>query len=204
MKTIVPRFAGDRSLDSPNYGISYAGFSYRDNNAFSKGIVLFTREEYEGILPSHSFIVTGKDTIVEATFPVVREYPLHKLIDDPHVIVFFKKPRGLDEEKISIIFSQAQSHLGKKYDTSLIASFIYRALFFRVFGRIPYFRRSPSLFDTPSQLICSELLGEVLNCIPEYTNLFPLSELHPSKMTPKDLFRSEIFTGWSFDDNTDS
>lgn len=197
MKTIKPRYAGDRVLD-PNYGPGWIGFSYRDNNIISQGIAFFTREEYEGIVPSHAFIVRDKDTIIEATLPEVKTTPIKKYFDDPHVVVFFKKPVDLIPQGSSDIVFQAMLHVGREYDTSLFGYYLLRTVL-RLLGKWEPFKDKPAWFDSPDQWICSELVAYCLKAIEKYANLFPLSEYHPSKVDPLMLFRSEIFKEWSFD-----
>jgi hypothetical protein len=199
MKTLEPRYNRDRAID-PNYGPGMIGFSYRDNNVFSKGIAWFTREEYAGIAPSHAFIVRDKHKLIEAHFPEVREAELSEYFDDPHVVVFFKKPVDLTQTEVDIILFNAVLHLGRKYDASSFGYFFWRKLL-RLLGHFEPNKDKPSWCDSPEEWVCSELASHCLKMVPKYANLFPLSEYHPSKIDPLMLFRSEeLFEPWSFDD----
>lgn len=198
MKTVKPRYIEDRDLN-PNYGPGYIGFSYTDNNIVSQGIAMFTREEYDGIVPSHCFMVKDKNTIVEAFFPYVREHSVHDYIEDPHKIVFFKKPNGLTDKEKDMILFVAVLQIGHKYDTSLFGYFLLRWLLRRL-GRWEPFKDKPAWGDSPEEWVCSELIAHCLKQIDKYSNLFPLSDYHPSKIDPLMLFRSEIFKDWNFDE----
>jgi hypothetical protein len=197
MKTLEPRYNRDRAID-PNYGPGYIGFSYRDNNIFSKGIAIFEREEYSGIVPSHSFIVRDKHKIIEAELTGVCESDVSKYFDDPRIVVFFKKPKDLTMDDVSIILFNAVLHLGRKYDVSLFWYFVLRKAL-RLLGRFEPYKNQPSWFDSPGEWICSELVAYCLKMVPKYANLFPLSEYHPSKIDPLMLFRSdELFEPWRY------
>ena len=196
MKTVEPRYVGDRAVD-PNYGPGWIGFSYRDNNVISKGIAFFTREEYEGIVPSHAFIVRDKQTIIEATWPEVKITDISHYFDDPHVVVFFKKPVDLTPKDISDLVFNATFHIGRKYDTTVFGYFVFRYIL-RLLGKLEPYKDKPAWGDTPEKWVCSELVAYCLKAIDKYANLFPLSEYHPSKVDPLMLFRSEIFKEWSF------
>lgn len=197
MRTIKPRYAGDREIN-PNYGPAWVGFSYTDNNIVSQGIAFFTRAEYEGIVPSHCFIVKDKNTIVEAFFPYVREHSIHDYLDDPHKIVFFKKPKDLTDKDINTILFLAILQVGHKYDTPLFGYFLLR-YFLRLLGRFEPNKDKPAWGDTLEGWVCSELVAYCLKTIDKYTNLFPLSEYHTSKVDPLMLMRSEIFEEMEFD-----
>jgi hypothetical protein len=198
MKTLEPRYSRDRAID-PNYGPGMIGFSYRDQSVVSVGIAWFTREEYDGIVPSHVFIVRDKNKLVEAHFPEVREADLREYFDDPHRVVFFKKPKELTGAEADAIVFQAILHLGRKYDAGLYIYFIIRKLL-RLLGRFEPNKDKPSWFDMSDRFICSELVSYCLRMVPKYANLFPLSEYHPSKIDPLMLFRSdELFSPWRFD-----
>lgn len=201
MKSVTPRYQYARTLD-PNYGPGWVGFSYRDNDVFSKGIAWFTREEYEGIVPSHTFIVQDEKTIIEAAGGKVRVYPIQNYFNDPHIIVFFKKPRNYDKNRAYTIIRRAAAKVDKTYDYSLFFYFISHFLFLDyIEKKFPCLRKRPSFFDSANKFICSEVVADSLNQIPEYSNLFPLSEYHISKIDPFKLFRSEIFNTWRFEEN---
>jgi len=191
--TVIPKY---KSKGVPgNYGASYIGYSYKDNSLISFGVSLFTRMEYEyGITPSHSFYVVDEKSIIEATGLGVRFTPIDKYFDDPHYAVFFRKPRNLNPYKIAVMTDWLSKQVGKSYDFKLLASF------FIWVESLPFLRKYPSIFDTPSHFLCSELIAEALNKVPDYSASPPLSTFHTSKITPNQLFRAEaIFDPWTFD-----
>jgi hypothetical protein len=196
MKTVKPIFK-HRGVDG-NYNSGYVGFSYRSTNLVSRGIAIFTRGEYKGIVPSHAFYVVDSKKIIEATGEGVHYTDINHYFDDPSIIVFFRRPRGLDSEKVRIMTEYADSIVGREYDYGLITHFVLRYLLIDRLQNLPWLRKKPSLFDTPQNFICSEAVASILNQIPEYSNLLPLSEYHSSKIDPLQLFRGDIFEPWGF------
>jgi len=178
-----------------NYAPAYVGFSLRDNNIFSKGVCLLTADEADVIKVSHTFIVVDKNRIIEASTHGVVYTDINRYFDDPHVLVFFKKPKNLNVYMVSRIISRAESHLGKQYDYSLILFYL------TYFERLGFLRKYPSIFNNPSSFLCSELVADALSQVKEFSNLFPLSDYHVSKISPMDLFKSPIFKEWKFIDD---
>lgn len=192
MKAYKPVY-GSRSHRG-NYKAGYCGFSYRDNSLVSIGISLFTREEEETIVPSHAFIIVDEYILIEATGRGVRFEDPNRYFKDPHCLVFFKKPVGLDSYKTQLILDEALNHLGEPYDYALFISFLFKL------ERSRWLRKLPALFNRKNAQVCSELVAGGLNKVPEYQKLEPLKSYHPSKLTPADLFRSkELFEEWDFD-----
>lgn len=197
MKTVKPRYIEDRDLN-PNYGPGYIGFSYTDNNIVSQGIAFFTREEYEGIVPSHCFVVKDRTTLIEATFPYVREHSLQDYFDNPHKIVFFKKPEGLTRHEADAILFMATMQLGRSYDASLFGYFLVRWVL-RSLGSWEPFKDKPAWGNSLEEWVCSELASYSLRAVNRYKDMYPLNTYHPSKIDPLMLFRSELFKEWRFD-----
>ena len=193
METIRPKFS--YLGPNANYGPGYIGFLFRDNNIFSKGIAYFQRNEIDDTKISHSFIVRDEDVIIEATIHGVRYWPISKYINDPHIAVVFKKPISLDSAKSTRIVTRAELHIGQKYDTSLFLYFI-KKYFIDLFCDNPRLDRRASIFDSPNEWICSELVADALTI--DYSSFDPLNRLHPSKIDPITLFNSEIFKEWKF------
>jgi hypothetical protein len=160
---------------------------------------MFTREEYDGIVPSHAFIVRDKYKLIEARMPKVRIADLSEYFDDPNIVVFFKKPKDLTAAEADMLIFNAILHIGREYDASAFGYFFWRKLL-RLLGRFEPNKDKPSWFDSPEEFVCSELVSHCLRMVPKYANLLPLSEYHPSKIDPLMLFRSEIFEDWRFDD----
>jgi hypothetical protein len=192
---IVPPKYKSKGEDG-NYSAGYVGFSYKDNSIVSFSISIFTRMEYEfGVVPSHAFYVVDEKSIIEATGLGVRFTQIEHYFEDPHYIVFFRKPRNLNPYKVAVMTDWLFKQVGKEYDFKLLASF------FIWIESLPFLRKYPSIFNTPSNFLCSELVAEALNKIPEFSAAPPLSTYHTSKITPNQLFHSEsIFEPWKFDE----
>lgn len=188
------RFKGRDGIG--NYGAGYIGFSMRDTNFVSQGIVFFTKEEEPTIKVSHSFYVVDAHTIIEAEAEGVVMSDPKKYFDDPHIHTFFKKPRNLNPDYVRIMTEYAYSLVGKPYDWGLFANFLYQWVATKL--HIPLSKKSPPLLDNPNGLMCSEVSSSTLNQILEYSNLDPLSEWHPARISPLKLFPSPIFDPWSF------
>jgi hypothetical protein len=151
--------------------------------------------EFEyGVVPSHAFYVVDEKTIIEATGLGVRVTNIEKYFDDPHYAVFFRKPRNLNPYKMAVMTDWLHKQVGKEYDFKLIMGFLF------MIESLPFLRKFPSIFDTPSDFVCSELISEALNKVPEFSLAPPLSSYHISKITPNMLFRSDaIFEPWTFE-----
>jgi hypothetical protein len=202
MKTVKPIYQAERYKRrgeiNGNYGPGYIGFSYRDNNVISEGIAYFTEEEAKDIKVSHSFYVVDQETIIEAEFTGVIMSDPKKYFDNPHAIVFFKKPIHLFNSYITVMSEYALSLVGKPYDYGLFINFLYQWFVTKILRReIP--KKDPPLLDNPNGFMCSEVSASTLNRIPEYSNLFPLSEWHPARISPMLLFGAKIFEEWKFD-----
>jgi hypothetical protein len=204
MKSVKPVYVGSKSLEKPNYGPGYLGFSYNDDNLFSYGITLFTKIESDKIVVSHAFLVIDSNTIAEATIGGVQLSPISKYFDNPHYAVFFKKPKGLNGEMAERLATVAKSKLGMGYDYGLITHFFLRKFFlYRWISESVFFRKKPSLFDSKGEDLCSEYVCEVLNSEAYYQSLFPLNTYHPSKIDPLRLFRADddygVLEPWKFE-----
>lgn len=168
----------------------------KDDSLVSVGISLFTRMEFEyEVTPSHTFYVVDEKSIIEATGLGVRYTNIDHYFEDPHYTVFFRKPRNLNVYKIAVMTDWLFKQVGKEYDYKLIVGFLF------VIESLPFLRKFPSIFNTPSEFVCSELISEALSKVPEFSLAPPLSTYHTSKITPNMLFRSEaIFEPWHFDE----
>ena len=187
-----------------NYGPAFVGFSTRDNNVFSKGIQYFTRHEADQLTPSHSFLVLNQDTLLEASVEGVVKTLLVDYFSNPHIMVYFKKPRGLDEAKTNLILERALSHLGAGYDFGLMFYYIIAYVLrqtdpgMRLRWNLWIQERLPGWLDNPNRELCSELVADALNQIVEWRQLPPLSDHTASAISPVDLFYSPIFEEWQF------
>lgn len=190
-------------LKIPEYGVNYdrgwVGFSRRQT-LFSNGIVFFTRDEAEGLVPSHSFIVVDSTYLIEASAGGVHMTPLHKYFDDIRVQVFFKKPLGINEDKANRIVAEAMKWIGKGYDYSLMFSFIERYIIKKILGDELY-KKVPSIWNAEDRVLCSELVSLALRAVPDYACMYPLDTYHTSKISPADLFNSSgLFKDWTFEE----
>jgi hypothetical protein len=190
MRVETPKFIGRDG--EGNFGAGYIGFSFRDDNFVSHGIVFFTKEEAQDIKVSHSFYTVDGHTIIEAEGRgVVMEDP-KKYFDAPHIHVFFRKPIHLNPEYVKTMTEHAFSLVGKSYDYGLFINFLWQWFVTKVL-RKEIDKKSPPLLDNPDGFMCSEVSASSLNKIPEYANLFPLSEWHLARISPMLLMPSEIF-----------
>jgi hypothetical protein len=194
MKAVTPIYEFEKGYKG-NYGPAWVGFSYRSNNIGSYGISWFTREEVDNLVISHSFIVLDQCSVVESTPAGVHKSDLKGYFDDPYCQVFFKKPRNLDYDRMKLIIDRAKSHIGKEYDYGNLMYFLLKLII-----HIPIINKRAFFLDTSDEYMCSELVADALLSVKEYSNLYPLSKLHPSKISPMDLFKSEIFKEWRFED----
>jgi len=191
MKTIIDPVYG------VNYDRGYCGFSYLDYSVVSRGIAFFNRDEADGIIPSHAFLVVDENTIIEADYHGVHTTPITKYFDNPNYTVFFKKPRDLTEERANLIVNRAEAKLGAKYDFILSLYFIERWLIRKIF-RSEQNTQLPSIFDNERFWVCSELCADAYLSIDDYAGQVPLLTHHPSKIGPFVLFNSPIFQPWKF------
>jgi hypothetical protein len=200
MRVEKPKFIGRGGPG--NYGAGMIGFSYRTNNAVSAGIAFFTEEEAKEIKVSHTFYVVDANTIIEAEAEGVILSDPHKYFNDPYIVVFFKKPRNLTPDHIQKMTEYAFTLVGKKYDYGLFFTFVYQWFTKKILRMDLPFKKQPPLLDNPNAFVCSEVSTNTLNQITEYSNLHPLSEWHPARISPLLLFNSEIFDKWKFNDYT--
>jgi hypothetical protein len=163
----------------------------RDNNLISLGICMFTEEELCNIKVSHSFYTVDGKTIIEAEGEGVVMSDPKKYFDNPHIHVFFKKPKNLNPEYIKTMTDYAFTLVGKPYDYGLFINFLWQWILKKL--HIPISKKDPPLLDNPNAMVCSEVSASTLNQITEYSNLFPLSEWHPARISPLLLMPSPIF-----------
>jgi hypothetical protein len=107
-----------------NYDAGYIGFTFTDECPVSEGIAFFERwNRLSDIRVSHVFVVTGDVELVEAQMEHgVQKDSIAKYFNDPHTIVFFRKPRGWSPELGQRIASAAASKIGTPYATGLIVA----------------------------------------------------------------------------------
>jgi hypothetical protein len=197
MRVEKPKFIGRDGVG--NYGAGMVGFSFRDNNLISQGICIFTREELSTINVSHSFYTVDGHTIIEAEAEGVIMSDPEKYFNNPHIHVFFRKPIHLNPDYTKTMTDHAFSLVGRPYDWGLFINFLYQWFVIKILRR-EIDKKNPPLLDNPNAFMCSEVSASSLNKIPEYSNLFPLSEWHPARISPMLLMPSPIFEEQEFDE----
>jgi len=117
IKSVQPIF-GD---NGGNYDVGYVGFCYTDNSFISQGIAWFTRWDKEHMPPvSHTFIVTGSNSCIEAQAKGVVPADLTQYFNTPHVHVFFRKPVGWTLDLGNKIVAKGASKIGVRYNFASI------------------------------------------------------------------------------------
>lgn len=195
LKSVLPAWG-------TNYGEGWSFGTFRDDAVVSSGIAWFTRWDGGGYPPvSHVGLVKDHATVIEADMKRgVVETPLDKYFDDPHVHIYFRKPRGLDRDSAIRITTLAESQLGAKYDKGLIRAHLMSGTFL---GRWIDLLTDQGLqtwlsrrMDDPDQWICSELTAWVMQGVPRYCNLGCLRR-PACTITPVEYcWDAEIFKGF--------
>lgn len=175
------------------YGPGYVGFTVRKRDFVAAGIQWF--ERWDAIVdlpcPSHTFIITGLDSTVEAFGDGVHSGTLTHYLTDPDVALLIRRPMGWTPDLGARIVAAADRRIGKKYGYWLIAgmaisnSFAGRALSWLTRGW--FTRKVNALFDSRSTEICSGLVAESLQEQPELAGVGCLKEPHYT-LKPVDLF----------------
>ncbi|MDD4736638.1 MAG: hypothetical protein PHP44_11105 [Kiritimatiellae bacterium] len=198
----------DYTIINPVYGETYAagftGFTCSVKpDAFQKGIAWFTRfDRLSDIEITHALTVTGPNTCVEALYSTgVTESPLSKYFDADDVLIFFRKPRNLDEIAARIIVNAVYEHVGDKYDTSLLAAQLYSGTFFGHLASLISSGKTDAfvawLLDHPEAWICSEYVAWALNKVPKLSGHGVL-RYPAATINPKELFQCDItYTPWN-------
>lgn len=197
------------TIVTPEYGINYSagytGFTARVNpGCIGKGIAWFSRWDKDSpITVTHALTVTGQNTCVEATMEEgVIESQLSKYFDDPNVLIFFRKPRDLDERKASIICSAVNRHIGEGYDRRLIMAHAVTGSFFGRLASLATHHQSDAfvawLLDNPHLWICSEYAAWGLMQVPEYKGHGVL-RYPAATIIPQELFEcNTTYQRWKF------
>jgi len=190
-------------LQNPTYGEDYKEgyifFSYTSNDIVSEGIALF--QSYEDVLHqplSHCGVISGPNMCVEATDPKVMESNfIEKYVNDPHTIVFLRKPKDLTPQGASIVVSTARQYLGKKYAyLGVVGSALYVMLTagYKCFSFLRYFRNP---LNPKDQLFCSELVANALLPVEGKTGCL---KYDPTNIYPITLFDDDtLWSEWDFD-----
>lgn len=193
-----PSYVIDTPVYGVNYSAGYTGFTCAvDPNAFQKGIAYFTRSDrLSDIKVTHALTVTGPDTCVEALYTTgVTLSPLSKYFDAEDTLIFFRKPRHLDDMAVRIIVNAVHEHIGDKYDKALLASQLYSGTFFGRLASLISAGKSDAfvawMLDHPEAWICSEYVAWALNKVPKLAGHGVL-RYPAATINPQELFEDSI------------
>jgi len=192
-----------------NYKRGYIGFTFNPSSPVSNIIVKCTKYwNYSAIPISHVLIVENEETCIEALMgkddnKVVRS-TLSKYFDSEQLI-FFRKPKDIDEASLNTITETAVSSLGSPYETKQLFGQIIRAGFFtRTFNKITnnvFADCLSNLIDDPKAFICSELAAYCLKSAKnwEYHDKGILKR-STCRVNPIELFEDRtIFKDWNIE-----
>jgi hypothetical protein len=194
VKSIKPKWG-------ENYDFGFIGFSYSDKSFISRGIAYFERwTRLSDIKVSHTFVVSGPDEVIEAQPKGVVRATLSQYFNNPHALVFFRKPVGWTPEMGRRIVSAAEDNLGDAYGFSVIlARFLANNcvghVLNRLLGSVPD-RLVTRLLDSRHQMICSELVAHCLKVQPELAGRGVLRRPEAT-VEPQALFEDPVvFEPW--------
>lgn len=171
-----------------NYDAGYVFFIKNSDSLISRGITFLTSQG-RGVKVSHCGIVFNQKFVIEADWDGVVMTPISKYFNNTDIDIFFKKPSNITNTERVLFATLAKKHIGRKYDYKLIAGFLLR--FLLNIEKLPIIRMLPSVFDSKSKWICSELVSHCLRQIGSYQHRSPLSKYHETKINPQMLFDSE-------------
>lgn len=186
-----------------NYKKGYIGFTYHNNLIVCKGIARFTRwERMSNIYATHALVVTGENSCIEADGSQnrVKYSTLQHYFDDPHCQIFFRKPKGLNDEIADRIVRVIEAEVGKEYNFGLIGcqlssgTFLGHLLNHLLEGKPE--NQIAQLLNDPEKWICSELVAYGLDEQPEYKDKGILKSPNAT-ISPQELFEDLcIFEPW--------
>jgi hypothetical protein len=178
-----------------NYNKGYIGFTFDTADPVSHGIAYFQKwQRYQALSVAHCFIVSGRDSMIEATFPRVREHHLDPIFQNPKRYVFFRKPKGLTPDIADRLIEAATRLIGDPYELDLLVAHAAAHTFL---GRILRLKNKlVNLFDSPDKWICSELVAHCMDLQDEYRDVGCLIN-QSAAITPQMLFEDEeLFEHW--------
>jgi len=152
-------------LQCPVYGEDYKEgyvfFSYVTKNLISSGIALFQSSEMTSGLPiSHCGVICGPGHCLESIIPATTESDfIKKYVEDPHTIVFLRKPKDWTPEMAQKMIEEGRKHIGEKYSYCGIIGFMFRTVLswgFKLFSKLRY---KDNLLNTDSTTFCSEYVS---------------------------------------------
>ncbi|WP_353856819.1 YiiX/YebB-like N1pC/P60 family cysteine hydrolase [Bacillus sp. Bos-x628] len=144
----------------------------RKKNIISKLIRLFdNRGKF-----SHVVIAVSKDEILEANINMVsrikkfnsKEYSYYEILD-----------LGLSSAQQEKVVEISKEYIGKKYDYAQIFGYVLKNLFHL---------KGKNLFNNPNNLICSELVFDILDRLGITNDLGITGEIRGIDLTPNELY----------------
>lgn len=186
-------------LDQPlqwgvNCDVGWVGFLSRHNDFIAHGINWFSRwDEISNIPITHTFIITGPDSTIEAFKDGVKPGTLSAYLNDPEVALLVRKPIKWTPDMGARIVGKAQMHEGEKYNDWLIfADAASNTLLGHYLDHLFHGAISQHLTewaDSPNKEICSKLVAVAVNQ-PE-TQSFGVLANPAASIKPIDLFEDQ-------------
>jgi hypothetical protein len=186
-----------------NYKKGYIGFTYDGTHPVGRGIAYFTKWDKMGnIYATHALIITGEDSCIEADAGTnrVEENTLKPYFEPSNCQIFFREPKGLNDDIADRIVKVIKSEVGKEYDYKLILAHLFSGTIpghiLNLLSREKFVKLLCQALDCPNQWICSELAAYALDEQPEYRDQGVLGNPN-SAISPQKLFEDDvIFKAW--------
>ena len=187
-----------------NYRRGYVGFTNNDSNLISRGIAYFTGVgRISDIIATHTLIVTGADECIEAHAGVgVQRSTLSKYFNDETFDIFFRKPKGLNDEIAMKLIARASQEVDSKYDFRLIAAHAAAGTmlghFLNRLSKGKFEKQIAKLLNNEDYWICSELVAYCLDQSPYKDKgilKFPWETISPQELFEDPL--GELFEPWN-------
>ena len=185
----------DQSLEwGVNCNVGWIGFISRHNDFIADGINWFSRwDEISKVPVTHTFVITGIDSTVEAFADGVKTGTLSAYLNDPNVALLVRRPISWTPDMGARIASKAEMHLGEKYnDWLIVADAISNTLVGHWLDHLFNGAVSQHLThwaDTKNTEICSKLAAIALTQ-PENQS-FGILANPPASIKPIDLFEDQ-------------
>ena len=145
-------------------------------------------------IPSHTWVVTGQTTGVEASTEGVAKFPLGKYLDNLKCQVMVCRPPDITTITISQMLATANllASQGLDYDYSGLVGDALEAFTF-LDQVIPALREVANPLHNQHALFCSALVATILNSTTQYHGFPPMDRNAVSKIGPDMLMRQFPF-----------
>ena len=139
-----------------DYNEGYVFFSYTMNSLVSSGIALFQElDNVCGVQLSHCGIISGPEMCVESTTPVVMESNfIEKYVNEPHTVVFLRKPLHWNAGGAKAMIAEVRKDLGMKYSYTGIAGSALLLLLTWGFRFLPFLRYYKNPLNRDDEMFC--------------------------------------------------